>query len=67
VQCELDHDNEVTCIDLDCDALRVASGTVDGMLLYNNHVHVSLSNAPVSLQKQGIYIYNASYMDLGYL
>jgi factor associated with neutral sphingomyelinase activation len=30
LQCELDHDNEVTCIDLDCDALRVASGTVDG-------------------------------------
>ena len=30
MQCELDHDNEVTCVDLDCDALRVASGTVDG-------------------------------------
>ena len=29
-QSELDHDNEVSCIDLDCDALRVASGTVDG-------------------------------------
>lgn len=30
MQCELDHDNEVTCVDLDCDALKVASGTVDG-------------------------------------
>ena len=31
VQCELDHDNEVSCIDLNSDALKVASGTVDGM------------------------------------
>jgi factor associated with neutral sphingomyelinase activation len=30
LQSELDHDNEVSCIDLDCDSLRVASGTVDG-------------------------------------
>ena len=29
-QCELDHDNEVTCVDLDREPLRVASGTVDG-------------------------------------
>lgn len=33
-QCELDHDNEVTCVDLDSDGLKVASGTVDGEWKY---------------------------------
>ena len=30
LQCELDHDNEVSCVDVDTSATRVASGTVDG-------------------------------------
>lgn len=30
VQCELDHDNEVKCMDLDDDVSKVASGTIDG-------------------------------------
>ena len=30
VQCELDHDNEVKCMDLNDDVSKVASGTIDG-------------------------------------
>ena len=30
MQCELDHDNEVSCLDLNSAATKVVSGTVDG-------------------------------------
>ncbi len=43
LQCELDHDNEVSCVDIDPTVTTVASGTVDGEWWWWQESHVTFT------------------------